>query len=214
MGGLVSGLASWAVDVIDKLGYWGLFLILVLENVFPPIPSEAVLPLAGFLTGQGRMNFFWAVIVSTSGAVIGALVLYYFGQWFGDRRVRWMVRKWGKWFAITEADFDTASAWFDRRGYLAVLVCRCIPIVRSIVSLPAGIRKMPLVPFILYSAVGSAVWNSILIGLGWLVGNNWKDIENYANYLQYVVILLVLALGAYYVYKRKDLFLKQFLGRE
>jgi membrane protein DedA with SNARE-associated domain len=213
VGGIVSGLANWAVDVIDKLGYWGLFLILVLENVFPPIPSEAVLPLAGYLTGRGEMNYFWAVVVSTTGAVVGALILYYFGQWFGDHRVRWMVRNWGKWFAITEEDFDTASAWFDRRGNIAVMLCRCVPIVRSIVSIPAGIRKMPLLPFVAYSAVGSAVWNSILIGLGWIVGDNWEDIEGYADYLQYAVILLVLVLGAYYVYKRKDLFLKQFFGR-
>lgn len=213
MGGMISGLANWAVDVIDKLGYWGLFLILVLENVFPPIPSEAVLPLAGYLTGRGEMNFFWAVAVSTAGAVVGALILYYFGQWFGDRRIRWMVRNWGKWFAITEEDFDTASAWFDRRGNFAVMLCRCVPIVRSIVSIPAGIRRMPVIPFIAYSAIGSAVWNSILIGLGWIVGDNWEDIEGYAGYLQYAVILLVLVGGAYYVYKRKDLFLKQFLGR-
>lgn len=213
MGGLISGLAEWAIDVIDALGYWGLFLILVLENVFPPIPSEAVLPLAGFLTGQGRMNYFLAVLVATAGAVIGALILYYFGGWFGDRRIRWMVRKWGKWFAITEEDFDTASAWFDRRGTIAVMVCRCVPIVRSLVSIPAGIRNMALAPFIIYSAIGSAVWNSILIGLGWIVGDNWEDIEGYADYLQYVVILLVLALIAFYVYKRKDLLLKQFLGR-
>jgi membrane protein DedA with SNARE-associated domain len=124
-----------------------------------------------------------------------------------------MVRNWGKWFAITEEDFDTASAWFDRRGNIAVMLCRCVPIVRSIVSIPAGIRKMPLIPFVAYSAVGSAVWNSILIGLGWIVGDNWEDIEGYADYLQYAVILLVLVLGAYYIYKRKDLFLKQFLGR-
>lgn len=213
MGGLISGLAEWAIDVIDALGYWGLFLILVLENVFPPIPSEAVLPLAGFLTGQGRMNFFLAVIVATTGAVVGALILYAFGQWFGDHRIRWIVRKWGKWFAITEEDFDTASAWFDRRGNIAVLVCRCVPIVRSLVSIPAGIRRMPLVPFVAYSAIGSTVWNSILIGLGWIVGDNWEDIEHYADYLQYVVILLILVLGAYYVYKRKDLLFKQFLGR-
>jgi membrane protein DedA with SNARE-associated domain len=213
VGSLIGNLASWAVDVIDKLGYWGLFLILVLENVFPPIPSEAVLPLAGFLTGEGRMNYFLAVIVSTSGAVVGALVLYFFGQWFGNDRIVWMIRRWGKWFAITEEDFNTAGAWFDRRGYIAVLVCRCVPIVRSLVSIPAGIRKMPLIPFVIYSAIGSTVWNSILIGLGWIVGDNWEDIEHYADYFQYFVIVLILLLGVYYVYKRKDMLMKQFLGR-
>jgi membrane protein DedA with SNARE-associated domain len=213
VGSLIGNLASWAVDVIDKLGYLGLFLILVLENVFPPIPSEAVLPLAGFLTGKGDMNFFLAVIVSTAGAVTGALILYYFGDWFGEERVRWLIRKFGKWFAITESDFDTAGAWFDKRGNIAVLVCRCVPIVRSIVSIPAGIRRMPLVPFIVYSAIGSAAWNSILIGLGWIVGDNWEDIEHYADYFQYVVILLVLALAAFYIWKRKEMLFGQFLKR-
>jgi len=213
VGSLIGDLASWAVDVIDTLGYLGLFLVLVLENVFPPIPSEAVLPLAGFLTGKGDMNFFLAVLVSTTGAVVGALILYWFGDWFGEERVRWLIRKFGKWFAITEQDFDTAGSWFDRRGNLAVLVCRCVPIVRSIVSIPAGIRRMPLIPFIVYSAIGSGIWNSILIGLGWIVGDNWDDIEHYVEYLQYIVIVLVLALGAFYVWKRKDMFIEQFLKR-
>lgn len=213
MGNLIGNLASWAVDVIEQLGYWGLFLILVLENVFPPIPSEAVLPLAGFLTGQGEMNYFLAVLVSTAGAVAGALVLYAFGWWFGEERIRWLIRKFGRWFAVTEADYDTAGTWFDKRGNLAVFLCRMIPIVRSIVSIPAGVRKMPLVPFVFYSAAGSAIWNSILIGLGWLVGDNWEDIQHYADYFQYVVILLVLVLGAWYIWKRKDLLLGQFLKR-
>jgi membrane protein DedA with SNARE-associated domain len=213
VGSIIGGLASWAVDIIEKFSYWGLFLILVLENVFPPIPSEAVLPLAGFLTGQGKMNFLLAVIAATLGAVVGALILYYVGWWFGERRVRWMVAKWGKWFAVTEEDVDTADDWFDRHGNLAVMFCRCVPIVRSIVSIPAGMRRMPLGPFIIYSAIGSAAWNSILIGLGWIVGDNWEDIEHYADYLQYVVALLILALAVLWVYKRRDLLMTQFLGR-
>lgn len=213
MGGLISGLANWAIDVIDALGYWGLFLILVLENVFPPIPSEAVLPLAGFLTGQGEMNYFLAVLVSTLGAVGGALILYYVGWWFGDSRVRWIVDKWGRWLAVTENDLDKANAWFDRHGYIAVLICRCVPIVRSLVSIPAGILRMPIVPFVLYSALGSAVWNAILIGLGWIVGDNWEDIEHYADYFQYAVALGIIVAVIYYVIKRRDRFMRQFAGR-
>ena len=213
MSSLIGDLASWAVDVIDKLGYLGLYLILVLENVFPPIPSEAVLPLAGYNSSRGDMNYFIALVVSTAGAVSGALILYWFGDWFGETRVRWLIRKFGKWFAISEQDFDTAGEWFDRRGNLAVLVCRCVPIVRSIVSIPAGIRRMPLIPFVIYSAIGSGIWNAVLIGLGWIVGDNWEEIEDYVGYLQYVVIVLVIGVAALYIWKRKELLAQQFLKR-
>lgn len=214
MGNLIGHLANWAVDVIEQLGYVGLFLILVLENIFPPIPSEAVLPLAGYLTGKGEMNVVLAVLVATAGAVVGALILYFAGDWFGEARIRRLIRRYGKWLAVTETDFDTAGAWFDRRGNLAVLMCRCVPVVRSIVSIPAGIRRMPLLPFVVFTAIGSAIWNSVLIGLGWIVGDNWDTIERYTDLFQYLVILLVLALIAGFVWKRRTMLLGQFLKRD
>ncbi|HEV2067718.1 MAG TPA: DedA family protein, partial [Thermomicrobiales bacterium] len=153
--GFLDGLASWAADVIDALGYIGVFLLIVLENVFPPIPSEAILPLAGFLAGQGRMWLPAVIIAATLGAVAGALILYAAGAWFGDRRVRWLINKYGKWFAVSEGDLDKANDWFDRYGGFAVLLCRLVPIVRSLVSIPAGLRRMNLTTFIIYTAIGS-----------------------------------------------------------
>jgi len=203
LGDLVGGLANWATDVIEQLGYAGLAMIIALENVFPPIPSEAVLPLAGFLTGQGRMSFPGAVLAATSGAVVGALVLYAAGYWFGDCRLRWLVTRYGRLLGAGEADLDKASGWFDRHGGRAVLFCRVVPIVRSLISIPAGIRRMPLLPFIGYTALGSGVWNTILIGAGWWLGDSWEEVEQYVGYLQYVVILAVLAVILLWIWKRK-----------
>lgn len=202
MSSLIGDIAGWATDVIEKLGYVGLAMIIALENVFPPIPSEAVLPLAGFLTGQGRMNFFGAVVAATIGAVVGALVLYGVGYWFGDARLRWLVRKYGKFLGVSESDLDKANAWFDDKGGVAVLFCRVVPIVRSLISIPAGIRRMPLLPFIGYTALGAGVWNSVLIGAGWALGDNWDEVEQYVGYLQYVVIALVVAAVIFWFWKR------------
>ena len=149
MSSLIGDIAGWATDVIESLGYIGLAMIIALENVFPPIPSEAVLPLAGFLTG-----------------------------------------------------LDKANAWFDDKGGLAVLLCRVVPIVRSLISIPAGIRRMPLLPFIGYTAVGAGVWNSVLIGAGWALGDNWDEVEQYVGYLQYVVIALVIVGAVLWFWKR------------
>ena len=202
MSSLIGDIAGWATDVIESLGYIGLAMIIALENVFPPIPSEAVLPLAGFLTGQGRMNFFGAVVAATIGAVVGALVLYGVGYWFGDARLRWLVRKYGRFLGVSESDLDKANAWFDDKGGLAVLLCRVVPIVRSLISIPAGIRRMPLLPFIGYTALGAGVWNCVLIGAGWALGDNWDEVEQYVGYLQYVVIALVIVGAVYWFWKR------------
>ncbi|MGH2534977.1 MAG: DedA family protein [Thermomicrobiales bacterium] len=203
MGGIIDALASWATDVIESLGYTGVALLVILENVFPPIPSEAILPLAGFLAGQGRMWLPAVILAATIGAVIGALILYAAGAWFGDERVRWLIRRYGKWFAINERDLDKANGWFDRHGGTAVMICRLVPIVRSIVSIPAGLRRMNVMQFILYTAIGSGVWNTILIMAGWWLGDNWEEVGGYVDYLEYPVILAILAGVAWFIWKRK-----------
>ena len=203
MGGLLDGLATWAADVIDALGYIGVFALIVLENVFPPIPSEAILPLAGFLAGQGEMWLPAVIIAATLGAVAGALILYGLGAWFGDRRVRWLINRYGKWLVITEEDFDKANGWFNRYGGLAVLICRLVPIVRSLVSIPAGLRRMNLTTFIIYTAIGSGIWNSILVIAGWWLGDNWEEVGGVVDYLEYPVILGILGFGAWFLWKRR-----------
>jgi membrane protein DedA with SNARE-associated domain len=198
----LSGIASWVTDVVDKLGYVGLFLMIALENVFPPIPSEIVLPWAGYLTGLGEMWFPGAILAATAGSVAGALVLYYAGYYFGERRVRALVRRFGKWAMISEADIDKADVWFDRHDREAVLIGRLFPVVRSLISIPAGIRHMRMGKFLVYTAIGSAIWNTTLIGVGWILGQNWDAVEQYVGYFQYIVILAVIAAVAWFVYTR------------
>lgn len=202
VGDFLEWLATFATDVIEMFGYPGVALLIFMENVFPPIPSEAILPLAGFLAGQGRMWLPAVIIAATLGAVAGALVLYALGSWFGDHRIRWLVLRYGKWLALTEADLDTANGWFDRHGGKAVLVCRLVPIVRSIISIPAGLRRMSLPLFILYTAIGSGLWNSVLVLAGWWLGENWEQVGGYVDYLEYPVIIIGVAVVALYIWKR------------
>lgn len=202
MSGFLEWLATFATNVIEALGYPGVALLILLENLFPPIPSEAILPLAGFLAGQGRMWLPGVIVAATVGAVAGALILYSVGAWFGDQRVRWLVNRYGKWLALSEHDLDLANGWFDRHGGKAVLLCRMLPIVRSIISVPAGLRRMSLPLFILYTAIGSGLWNSVLVLGGWWLGENWETVGEYTSYLEYPVIIAVVVAIAWYVWKR------------
>ncbi len=157
---------------MDALGYFGLALLVAIENIFPPIPSEIILPLAGFNSSLGDMNVFIAILFATIGSVVGALALYYIGFYFGEARVRYIVKRWGKWLGFKESDVDKADEWFDKYGGFAVMICRVVPIVRSLISIPAGLRKMPIASFLLFTTIGSAVWNTVLILAGWALGDN------------------------------------------
>jgi membrane protein DedA with SNARE-associated domain len=199
---VLSSLTEWVTDVVETLGYVGVALLVAIENLFPPIPSEVVLTLAGFVAGRGDAWVVGMIIAATIGSVVGAWMLYGFAAWIGPVRLRAFVVKYGKWFRITEDDLDKSEAWFDRRAGLAVLICRCIPLIRSLVSIPAGFRRMPLVPFTLYTLLGSLVWNTVLILVGYALGDQWEKAEKYVDYFQYAVILaIVLAIG-WFIYRR------------
>lgn len=202
MSSLLGDMSGWATDVMDALGYFGLAFLVALENVFPPIPSEIILPLAGFNSSAGSMNIFLAILFATIGSLVGALILYYVGYVFGEERVRLVVNRWGKWLGFKESDIDKADEWFDRHGGLAVMLCRVVPIVRSLISIPAGLRKMPVLSFALYTTIGSLVWNTILIWAGYILGDNWEHVEEYVGVLQYVVIAIVLVVGIWWVWAR------------
>lgn len=186
-----------------KAGYVGLGGLVAVENVFPPIPSEVILPMAGFLTGQDRLNYFMAVGATTAGAVVGALVYYELGRRVGQRRTRRFFEKHGKWMLASECDFDRASDWFRDHGAASVMLGRCVPGIRSLVSLPAGIQKMPVTKFIMYTALGSMVYNALLIGLGWLLGHNWQRVSEYSGWLETGVWVLLGAAVVWWIYKRK-----------
>lgn len=191
------------MDVIYALGYVGLALLLIAENLFPPIPSEVVLPLAGFLVGQGSLNFWGALFAATSGSTLGALVLYYLGRWGG----RALVLRYGSWLRVTQENLDRAEGWFRSYGDWVVLFARVVPVARSVVSIPAGTMKMPLIRFALLTTIGSALWNGLLIGAGVILGANWSVVQNWVgSYSNAILVVVTVAAALFLVLRhyRKD----------
>ena len=188
---MLGDLAAWVQDVIEQLGALGVALLVILENVFPPIPSEIVLPFAGFVAQRGDGSVSVMILAATVGAVIGALVLYAIAALIGQVRLAAFIERFGRWFGVKPTDLARAEAWFDRHAVAAVLLGRCVPLIRSVVSIPAGFRRMRLVPFIVYTAMGSAVWNTALVGAGAVLGNQWDKVEPYVAVVQYVVIAVI-----------------------
>ena len=188
-------MAQWVLDVLSALGYLGLALLLIAENLFPPIPSEIVLPLAGFLVSRGDLNLWGAIVASTVGSVLGAVILYSLGRWGGRR----FVLRYGSWLYVDEDRLERAEGWFRHYGDALVLFARVVPVARSIVSIPAGTAKMPMVRFVVLTSVGSAIWNSLLIGAGMVLGANWSMVQNWVGSYSNVVLVLAAAGAAYLV---------------
>ena len=212
---MLGDLANWVQDVINQFGYFGVALLVVIENVFPPIPSEIVLPFAGFVAQQdaGAANaaadaaqsdttVVGMMIAATVGSVVGALILYFVSAAIGPERLRAFVERFGKWFGVKSTDLVRAEAWFDRRSTAAVLVGRCVPLIRSIVSIPAGFRRMKLTSFVVLTAIGSAVWNIALIGAGAVLGDQWERVGEYVGIFQWLVIGAILVLLVRFVVSR------------
>ncbi len=199
---MLEGLVDWVISVVEALGYWGVAALVALENLFPPIPSEVVLPLAGFVAVEGEASFVGMVIAATVGSMVGAFALYGIAAAIGPVRLRGLVARYGKWFGLDETDLDKSEQWFDRRAASAVLVCRCIPLMRSLISIPAGLRRMPLVPFSLYTLLGSLVWNIALIGAGYLLGERWQEVEDPLALVQKLVLITIGAAIAWFVWRR------------
>lgn len=199
---IVGDLTDWVIDVIDAIGYAGVAFLVALENVFPPIPSEIVLPAAGFAANQGDANVILMIVAATIGSVVGAWVLYGVSAAIGPIRVHNFTVKYGRWFGVSAHDLDRAEDWFDDHSNKAVMICRCVPLIRSLVSVPAGFRRMAPVPFTIYTTIGSAVWNTLLVGAGYLLGDNWEQVGEYIDVIQYVVIAIILLAVAYWVWTR------------
>jgi membrane protein DedA with SNARE-associated domain len=198
----LTGLSGLAADVMTSLGEVGVGLLTLVETVFPPIPSEIPLSLAGYLAERGRMNVAWVLVAATLGSVLGALVLYGLGAAFGEQRARrWLTRL----PLVDESDFDQASAWFQRHGHGVVFFGRFVPIVRSLVSLPAGAQRMPLLPFVVLTLLGSLLWNTLLVGAGYALGTQYERVEDYLVYLDYVVFAAIaVVLGWWIMRKRRQ----------
>ena len=199
---MFSGLDERVIDIIERFGYSGIALLIALETVFPPLPSEIILPLGGFTASRGDLTLWGVILAATFGSVVGALVLYAVGYWFGRERLYALVDRYGRYALLKQSDIDKANDWFERYSGKAVMIGRLVPVVRSLVSIPAGLTRMPLPLFVLYTAVGSAVWNSVLIGSGYALGSRWEEVEQYVGYLQYAVILGAVAVVGWFVWSR------------
>ena len=199
---MFDGLVEWTTRIVETVGYGGVAGLVALENLFPPIPSEVVLPLAGFVAGRGDASFWGMVVAATIGSMIGAIILYGIAAGVGPIRLRRFVVRFGGWFGLDEADLDKTEEWFDRRATLAVLLCRCVPLMRSLVSIPAGFRRMPMGRFSLYTLVGSLMWNIALIGAGYALGDRWEEAEDPLEVFQKVVLVTIAIAVAWFVWRR------------
>ena len=199
---MLNEIAEWVTDVIEALGYVGVALLVALENVFPPIPSEVVLPFAGFVASDGGATFAGMVLAATLGSVTGAWVLYGIAASVGPVRLRRFVERFGRWLSVSVDDLERAESWFDRHSQLAVLICRCVPLIRSLVSIPAGFRRMPFATFTLFTVIGSAIWNLGLVGAGYLLRDRWEEVEPVMGVVQWIVLAAIVGALGWFVWTR------------
>lgn len=198
-----------AQQLIEQAGYFGIFLAALIETVFPPLPSELIMPFAGFLTGRGQFSYVGVVAAGTAGTVVGAIPVYYVGWWASDHVLRALIRRYGRWFQVSERTLDRAVAAFDRHGTLMVFGGRLIPTVRTLISVPAGMDHMPLGKFLLFTALGSTIWTALLVYAGVLLGENWESVvgmaESYKDVLIVAVLVLSVGTGVAFMIRRTRL---------
>lgn len=190
---------EWLLHIVDSAGYAGVFFLMVLENLFPPIPSEVIVPLAGYSAALGKFNVVILILVATFGAVVGALPWYYLGRIFGLGRVKKLAERYGRIVTMTPADVDEAHHVFKRYHASAVLFGRLIPTVRTLISVPAGMARMPLGPFLFFTTLGSAAWNTLLVGLGYLLKENYGLVADVINPISTFVLIAIVVLYLYRV---------------
>jgi membrane protein DedA with SNARE-associated domain len=193
---------DWLINVINQFGYVGIAFLILLENVFPPIPSELILTFSGFLTTISNTNMWLASLSATVGSMAGAILLYAAGRILPQRKILLFVEKNKRILHLKETDLKRSSDWMVRRGGSAVFLCRFIPVVRSLISIPAGASRMKMWKFLLYSVLGTAIWNTILIYLGSLAGGNWQKITDYMNTYAYVIAAVAAVVFLLFIIRR------------
>lgn len=180
---------EWVNNTIEALGYFGIGVLMLLENLFPPIPSEVIMPLAGFTAGQGKMNLGVAIAVGVIGTMLGAVPWYYMGLILGQERLANLIDRYGRWLGISGADVDKSVRWFARHGNKAVFFGRLVPGIRTLISIPAGLSKQALLPFFVYSTLGTTIWVTMLSYAGYALGKNYHLIEGYIDVVSKVVVI-------------------------
>lgn len=200
------------ISLINQFGYFGILFLVAIENIFPPIPSEVILSFGGFMTTYTKMNIVGVIIASTIGSIIGAIALYYIGKILNKERLEKIISgKIGKILRLKKKDIEKADHWFDTKGYYTVFFCRFIPIVRSLISIPAGMSEMNFPKFIILTTLGSLIWNSILIILGSIMGSNWNKIVNIMDKYSKIglIILIIVIIICLIIFYNKRLFKKK-----
>jgi membrane protein DedA with SNARE-associated domain len=197
---------NWLNEIVHQvmlvMGYPGIFLLMLVETVFPPIPSEVVMPYAGFLAAQGELHLLGVLTAGTFGSVAGALVLYYAGLRLSEARVRRWIDRWGKYALISARDLNKALHIFDRHGKIAVLVARIIPGARSLISVPAGLKEMPMRTFLVLTIIGTVIWNLVLSVAGYILGTQWEQVLHLLGTYERVIYMALGALLAFYLARR------------
>lgn len=193
---------EFVISIMNQFGYFGIFFLIFIENIFPPIPSEVVLLFGGFMTTYSKLNLIGMVIFSTLGSTVGAIVLYFIGKILNKDRLKRIVSgKIGKVLRLKASDIDKADHWFDTKGNKTVFFCRFIPVVRSLISIPAGMSEMAMGKFLIYTITGSLIWNTVLLFVGSKVGENWKRIEAImSQYSHIILILLIIGFLGFVIY--------------
>lgn len=193
---------EFIISMMNQFGYIGVFLLIAIENIFPPIPSEVILLFGGFMTTYSKLNIVLMIIFATLGSLIGAIVLYYVGKILNKERLKKIVSgKIGKILRLKNSDIDKADQWFDTKGNKTVFFCRFVPIVRSLISIPAGMSEMPMVKFIVYTFCGSLIWNTVLIRLGHTLSDNWSIMLDILDKYKIIAIVIMLCIFIYVLYR-------------
>ncbi|ECP4562368.1 DedA family protein [Listeria monocytogenes] len=194
---------TWITSIMADFGYIGIFILIMVENLFPPIPSEIILTFGGFMTTVTSLNVVMVIIVATLGSVVGAILLYKVASYFGKERLTKIVLKYGRILRLKESDIERAENFFLKYGSLAVFLCRMIPLIRSLISIPAGMTKMKMSRFLILTTAGSLLWNTVLIGLGAMLGESWSEIvvfmDSFSTIIYSIIaILVVVGLGFFF----------------
>lgn len=188
---------------MNSLGYLGIGLLMFLENLFPPIPSELIMPLAGFTAAQGKMELAYVIIAGVVGTMLGALPWYYAGKLLGERTLYILADRYGKWLSVSSKEIVKAKHWFNKYGNQAVFFCRLVPGVRTLISIPAGISSMNLVPFLFYSTLGTVLWVGLLTYSGYVLGRNYYLVEEYIGPVSKIALVALIVIFAIWVLRRK-----------
>ena len=191
---------DWITQLVQQTGYVGIAVLMLAENVFPPIPSELIMPLAGFSAHQGDLDLIAVILSGTVGSLLGALFWYYLGRWLGMRRLTAWAGDHGRWLTIAPEEVDQAKAWFDRHAGRAVFLGRLVPAVRTLISVPAGIAPMPLPRFLFYTTLGTGLWTAFLAGAGYVLGSQYELVQGWLNPVSNVVVAALVLIYAYRVW--------------